>query len=43
MTSPLARACKILVDQCAHVRRREEVLIITDDLQTSRPHDGAFI
>jgi leucyl aminopeptidase (aminopeptidase T) len=29
----LVRACKILVEQCAHVRSGEEVLVISDDLQ----------
>lgn len=43
MTLHLARVCKILVEQCAHVLRGEGVLIISDDLQISRPHDGAFI
>lgn len=32
-TLHLARACKILVEQCAHVRASEEVLVIADDLQ----------
>ena len=34
MSSSLDRACKILVEECAHVRRGEEVLILADDLET---------
>lgn len=33
MVSSLDRACKTLVEACAHVRRGEEVLILADDLQ----------
>ena len=33
MASRLERACKILVEQCARVRKGEEVLILADDLQ----------
>jgi len=28
------RACKILVEECAHVQRGEELLILADELQT---------
>jgi leucyl aminopeptidase (aminopeptidase T) len=34
MTCHLAHACKILMEQCAHVKRGEEVLIVADDLQS---------
>ncbi len=32
-TLHLARACKILVEKCAHVKAGEDVLVISDDLQ----------
>lgn len=33
MTLPLDRTCNILLEECAHVRKGEEVLIVADDLQ----------
>lgn len=33
MKSRLVHACRILVTECAHIRRGEEVLLLTDDLQ----------
>ncbi len=33
MSSRLARACKVLAEECAHVRKGEEVLLLADDLQ----------
>lgn len=34
LTSRLALACKILMEQCAHVKKGEELLIVSDDLQS---------
>ena len=33
MTLSLHRTCNILLEECAHVRRGEEVLVVADDLQ----------
>jgi len=33
MGKDLARACDILMQKCAHVRKREEVLVLADDAQ----------
>jgi hypothetical protein len=34
VTLSLDRTCNILLEECGHVRRGEEVLILSDDLQT---------
>ena len=33
MTLSLDRTCNILLEECAHIRRGEEVLVVADDLQ----------